>query len=104
MLPGFPMLWSTLPGEERVLAPKEDQAEGIWPLSEVPEMALGWHRIGLGHLQGGMTSLWEAGLAHMLRKQLVTSAGIRKEFSLWADWHWSSGVFALLCSIEHDYW
>lgn len=62
--------------------------------------------MGHGHLQGGVTSLWdddEAGLAHMLREQLATSAGIRKEFSLQADWHWSSEVFAFLCSIKHDY-
>lgn len=78
MLPGFPMLWITLPGEERVLALKDDQAEGIWTLSEIPVFALGWLRMGYGHLQGGVTSLWdddEAGFADMLREQLATSAG-----------------------------
>lgn len=41
MLPGFQMLWNTLPGEERVPDPKDDQAEGIWTLSEIPVLALG---------------------------------------------------------------
>ena len=55
MLPGVPVLWSTRwwpEGAGRILAPKVDQAGGIWPLSEAPRWLQVQGEQGLGILSG----------------------------------------------------
>ena len=59
-----------MPGAGRIVVPQMDQAGGVLPLWEGPEVAAGGGRIGVGHLLGGVSSLRaeEAGLAHVLRE------------------------------------